>query len=48
MPLFTEVRGRVILRSSQARSSTKFGVMLTVAVMLVDGPLVLLVGLASG
>jgi hypothetical protein len=42
--LFTGVRGRGILRSSQVGRSRKFGLLLTVAVMFADGALVLLVG----
>jgi hypothetical protein len=43
LPLFTEVPGRVILRTSPPRSSEKFGLLLIEAVMFADGPLVVLI-----
>jgi hypothetical protein len=45
---FCELRPNRVLGSSLVECSPKVGLMLTVAVMLVDGPLALLVGLAPG
>jgi hypothetical protein len=45
---FSEVRRHGVLGSSLVKCSPKVGLMLTVAVMLVDGPLALLVGLTPG